>query len=80
MAEENGGGEGASSNSESRWTCEACSCHTNTEAHNPSNCGLCGTSRRGKQLLFDFKTTFYVCILFLFHGAVRLEDAEKRVF
>jgi len=29
----------------SRWTCEACGCHTNTEASNSSSCGICGTRR-----------------------------------
>ena len=28
-----------------RWTCEACGCHTNTEATDPVSCGVCGTNR-----------------------------------
>jgi len=28
------------------WECEACRCHTNTEASDPVSCGVCGTSRR----------------------------------
>ena len=46
-------------NPEIRWTCDACGCHTNTEIVNPSSCGICGTSRRGKI------QTRNTCILFL---------------
>jgi hypothetical protein len=35
----------------SRWTCEACGCHTNTEASNSASCGICGT-RRGEFDIF----------------------------
>eukprot|EP00814_Leptocylindrus_danicus_P009268 CAMPEP_0116017398 /NCGR_PEP_ID=MMETSP0321-20121206/8025_1 /TAXON_ID=163516 /ORGANISM="Leptocylindrus danicus var. danicus, Strain B650" /LENGTH=2622 /DNA_ID=CAMNT_0003487585 /DNA_START=222 /DNA_END=8087 /DNA_ORIENTATION=- len=28
------------------WECEACRCHTNTEATDPVSCGVCGTRRR----------------------------------
>ena len=41
----------------SRWTCEACGCHTNTEANNSASCGICGT-RRGK-LDIDFSLQSY---------------------
>mmetsp|Transcript_27439 Transcript_27439/g.40349 ORF Transcript_27439/g.40349 Transcript_27439/m.40349 type:complete len:97 (-) Transcript_27439:697-987(-) len=32
------------------WTCEACSCRTNTERTDPISCGVCGT-RRAPSLL-----------------------------
>jgi hypothetical protein len=43
--------ESDSSSAPARWTCEACGCRTNTEAEDPTSCGVCGT-RRGKLLLY----------------------------
>eukprot|EP00521_Asterionellopsis_glacialis_P007185 CAMPEP_0195289262 /NCGR_PEP_ID=MMETSP0707-20130614/5611_1 /TAXON_ID=33640 /ORGANISM="Asterionellopsis glacialis, Strain CCMP134" /LENGTH=3115 /DNA_ID=CAMNT_0040349249 /DNA_START=115 /DNA_END=9462 /DNA_ORIENTATION=+ len=45
------GDDGASGESNpTRWTCEACGCHTNTNETNSLSCGVCGT-RRGPSLM-----------------------------
>ena len=46
VAEEDNENSLSASNSNERWTCEACGCHTNQLMD--TNCTICGTSNSGK--------------------------------
>jgi hypothetical protein len=52
----------SSSSGTSRWTCEACGCHTNTAADR--SCSICGTSQQplGKRIFLSLELFCFSCL------------------